>query len=180
MPWSFVNGSDLTVLYNIDTGASIVLNQTFGLHFWFISGKGAKCKRISWTLDATHDSKPYRSSNLLCALQAGKGTKIDSRSEINGEEWNSEREGPIIALHSRASSGDRIYLTADGFIYTTTSNGAAIITKSFETCTSAERAKQALDIAIAQSTKTDKNLRIASLKVAMQTQRTLKGRSNKP
>jgi hypothetical protein len=165
MHWSFVHGSDLTVLYNDETCASIALDQTFGQRFWFISGKGAKCKsRISWAAGAVKDNLPYSFSNLLSALQAGKGTKMDSSSQIDGAEWISERAGQIIALQRKSGSSERIYLTADGFIHTT-ADGAAIITENSEIFTTTERAQLALDIAIAQSTKT--NRKLDSLQVAM-------------
>ena len=62
-PWRFVHGSDLTLLYNVDTRASILLDQTFGW-FWCNSGKGRGCKRINWNVTAVDESMPTRSSKL--------------------------------------------------------------------------------------------------------------------
>jgi hypothetical protein len=166
-PWSYVLGSDLTVLYNFDTHASIVLDQTFGFHFCFTSGKGRKCLQIGRNLNPTPGYVPYQSASLLSALQAGQGTKINSSTQINGLEWTTAREGPIIAFRNKSHTSDRLYLTLDGFIYSTELNGAAIITMCSETYTTTEKAKQLLDIAIAGAMKSDSNLRINSLKVSV-------------
>jgi hypothetical protein len=164
-PWSFAHGTDLTALYNVYTGASIVLDQTFGLHFRFTSGRSMKCKRINWNVDAVIDS--FQCPNLLSSLQAGQGTKIDSSTRIDGSEWRSEKEGPIIALVCKTTPSDRLYLTVDGFIFSTASNGAAIITLCSEIYTSFDSARQALDIAIAEAKKTNSKQRVDALKVSM-------------
>ena len=163
-----MHGSDLTALYNVDTRMSIVLDQTFDLHFWFTScQKGGKCLQIGWDVEPTDDSMPYESSSLLSALQAGQGTKINSSSQINALEWTTEREGPIIAFRSKSQPADRLYLTSDGFIYLTTFHGAAIVTACSDTYTTTEKARKFLEIAIQEAEKSDSKLRVDSLKVSM-------------
>ncbi len=161
-----MHGSDLTVLYNVDTRASIVLDQTCDLRFWFTSGEGRKCLEIGCVVDPTDGSEPYQSFSLLSALKAGQGTKIDSSSQVNGLEWTTEKEGPIIAFKNKSQPSDRLYLTLNGFIYST-SQGAAIITECSETYTTTERAKPFLDKAIEEAKKSDSKLRVHSLKVSM-------------
>ncbi len=160
-----MHGSDLTLLYNVDTRASILLDQTFGW-FWCISGKGRGCKRINWNVTAVDESMPTRSSKLIKALQAGTSSKIDFISHINGLEWTTEKQSPaLVALKNRSHPGDRLYLTVDGFIYATPSHGAAVVTECSETYTTTERAMHALMIAIKKGEKIDSKLRIESLKV---------------
>jgi hypothetical protein len=163
-PWIFLNGSDCTALCNVDTGATIVLDQTFGLFFWFTSGKSSTCKRIDWSVKTVDASMPPQSLNLLSVLQAGKGTPINSSTTIHGLEWTSEKQGPIIALTSKSWSDEKIHLTVDGFIYSTPSKGGAVVTECTECYTTAEKAQQAIDIAIAEAMKTE--LRVDSLKVS--------------
>jgi hypothetical protein len=161
--WSYVHGSDITILYNEGTGAYISLNHSFGSFIHFQSQTGEKMKRIDHCLQT---ERPYiarsgESSELLSKLQAGQGIKFGSRSKVDCHEWASKWEGPIISFRNTSYPDDRLYLTVDGFIYAT-SYGGVVVTPGTEVFTSEEKVKRALELVISDLEATNATLQVAS------------------
>ncbi len=84
----------------------------------------------------------------LSMLKKGRGIKIGHWSNLK---WTLSNY-PIINFKNKLYPYDRLYLTAKGFIYST-SKGAVVVTPCEELYTTTYKANQALEIAVAQARK---------------------------
>ena len=125
-PWQYAEGQLTTIFYNTNSGVYFEIWPKYDHEFVFSSGSGKGEKKVSQSLSINVGRALPSSSQLLSTVKAGQGKEdIFGRMGL----WTTVHEGPIVALKSDSNPGDRIFLTAETFVYTC-QNGALIVDKS--------------------------------------------------
>ena len=137
-PWQYAEGQLTAIFYNTKSGVYFEIWPKYDYELIFSSGSGQGEKKVYQRLCLNVDSARSSSSQLLSTVKARLGKEdIFDRMGI----WTTVHEGPIVALKSDVHPGDRIFLTAETFVYTCMT-GALIVDESKVVITSVSEAYQ--------------------------------------